>query len=775
MTIAGNLALGAVSTLAVHIGPAAANFDKLTVNGNLTITKGAALQTTLLGGFTPVNGNVFPIINATSITGALDGILPTNVVQQQTPTSISLAFNFVCSGTICFDNSAGDFRWNNPLNWSTDVLPGTQDNVAIELAGNNTIRFDSGAFSINKLFLASNNTLNFTGGSLDILNQAQFDGRVVLASGTLGGAGNFMFTGQFDWSGGTLTGSGTTLIDGSDSPAQLHITGTGDHALNRSLTSNVDVDWQGGSLSGSGDLTTTGAVQINTTATHIATNPAITANALKINAGTLELQRGDLTLANNGEVDVAAGATFLIDGGDFTHNAINNHGTVQVVAVNLLNVFGDQTGGVFDVDSESSLVFNGGTNTFAGSRIQGGGQADVFGVATINGAGLSVSGTDTLLDFVNNANVNGDGTLTTATGTKLALFGGTLANTGTITVNGDFQWGGGTIRGPGVLTTTGTTSLLVGNAPSVLINRIWNHTGVITWTGGDVVLNDANAILNNQAGGVINVALVGRSRVLGNGILHNLAGATLSVGNNSNTVIVQSGFTNDGTLVLNNELDLQKDFTNHGLITLGDNGSLVAGFDVEFPAPNVFANGSDGTITGTGTIDVKSFDNIAFVNNGVIAPGTTTDPTGTLFVDGNFVQSATGKLAVDLGGATPGTTYDVLNVSGQASLGGTLQVALTNSFVPAPGALFNVVAYQTTSGDFAQRIQPSGRVLTASIGTANYQLQLNAATNTAPQLQPENTVLVFTPPDVLVNNLTSPNDSAALVTFIPRKPPVACK
>src|SRR5262249_62212147 len=66
-----------------------------------------------------------------------------------------------------------------------------------------------------------------------------------------------------------------------------------------------------------------------------------------------------------------------------------------------------------------------------------------------------------------------------------------------------------------------------------------------------------------------------------------------------------------------------------------------------------------------------------------------------------YTQTCTGALNVDLGGTTAGTQYDRLAVSGTASLGGTLNIAVINGFQPALGNAFQVLTFGSSSGDFA--------------------------------------------------------------------------
>jgi hypothetical protein len=79
-------------------------------------------------------------------------------------------------------------------------------------------------------------------------------------------------------------------------------------------------------------------------------------------------------------------------------------------------------------------------------------------------------------------------------------------------------------------------------------------------------------------------------------------------------------------------------------------------------------------------------------------------------VVGNYSQP-TGVLNIGIGGPTPGTEYDQLNItgttgaptpldSGQADLGGTLNITLVNGSVPSVGDTFQIINYNPFVGDF---------------------------------------------------------------------------
>jgi autotransporter-associated beta strand protein/YVTN family beta-propeller protein len=107
-----------------------------------------------------------------------------------------------------------------------------------------------------------------------------------------------------------------------------------------------------------------------------------------------------------------------------------------------------------------------------------------------------------------------------------------------------------------------------------------------------------------------------------------------------------------------------------------------------------------GTIIDGGTLVVDGPQALGFgnviLNNGVL----TADPQ-TINVNGNYTQNVGGTLLLAIGGTGTGQ-HDSLNVSGHATLGGTLQLVPTNGFVPKPGDKLSIVtAAGGISGEFA--------------------------------------------------------------------------
>jgi len=158
-------------------------------------------------------------------------------------------------------------------------------------------------------------------------------------------------------------------------------------------------------------------------------------------------------------------------------------------------------------------------------------------------------------------------------------------------------------------------------------------------------------------------------------------------------------------------VDNPTDFENQGTVTIAAgsewNGSSAylqsAG---ETIVNGTFRNDEDlalqgGTLKGEGVIDFGDSGAGALVQSGgALAPGAS---TGQLTIEGDYEQNG-GALAIELGGLEPGTEYDVLNISGSATLGGPLEISLIDGFADAiqDGDSFTVLNAGSLTGTFSE-------------------------------------------------------------------------
>ena len=110
---------------------------------------------------------------------------------------------------------------------------------------------------------------------------------------------------------------------------------------------------------------------------------------------------------------------------------------------------------------------------------------------------------------------------------------------------------------------------------------------------------------------------------------------------------------------------------------------------------NTFVN-RGGTLAGSGSIKGNIND-----RGGMISPGDATGVPGVLKVTGNYTTWAShlagGTLSIHIGGAAAGQ-MSVLNIHGNANLGGFLDPVLVNGFVPEVGQSFTFLKYASFTG-----------------------------------------------------------------------------
>ncbi len=82
------------------------------------------------------------------------------------------------------------------------------------------------------------------------------------------------------------------------------------------------------------------------------------------------------------------------------------------------------------------------------------------------------------------------------------------------------------------------------------------------------------------------------------------------------------------------------------------------------------------------------------VNSGVVNVG---GAVGTLVVSGNYTQTGTGTLNIDL---STSTSHDRLQISGLATLAGALNLTGLNGYSPAPGLSFPIITWGGYTGGF---------------------------------------------------------------------------
>jgi hypothetical protein len=263
---------------------------------------------------------------------------------------------------------------------------------------------------------------------------------------------------------------------------------------------------------------------------------------------------------------------------------------------------------------------------------------------------------------------------------------------------------GAAIGSTGTYNLTGTGSLLINGTANLGIQG----AGIINQTGGTNVLAGGNLVLSLD-GDAIGTYL--------------LSAGSLSVSGNEYVPLVGTGIFNQsgGTNTIGSGYSLNVGGNGPGIYLLSGTGNLISP-TIVVGAPAGLLSVSGGTLlasnaltveaSGTLTIQGGSVNAGSLVNSGRICLTDPPDdePFGTVLVAGGFAQSSTGELDIALAGLTPGSQYDVLNVSGSATFAGTLDVSLADGFVPLPGDVFDIIDAGSVTGTFTTVNLPDGNL-----------------------------------------------------------------
>ncbi|HMP08166.1 MAG TPA: hypothetical protein PJ982_17595, partial [Lacipirellulaceae bacterium] len=277
--------------------------------------------------------------------------------------------------------------------------------------------------------------------------------------------------------------------------------------------------------------------------------------------------------------------------------------------------------------------------------------------------------------------------LTVSNGSGLSIAnGGALHVHGLSSVIGTLNWDEASVVSYGELSLMGTTNLYA-SGPRTLTGIVDNR-GTFNFVSGQLALQQAGATATQLRNlGTVSLSGTGTNFSFGSGaptIVNEPGGLITRTASGTATIAVP--MTNRGRIVSNTG-------------TLAFTGGLT--------------NTPSATIGGNGTIAAS------FTNSGRVAPG---NSPGILTIQGNYTQSLSGELEIEVGGLTAGTQHDRLDVvadpnlpgSGVATLAGRLNVPLIGGFVPNVGDQITfLTAEGGIAGDFNALFMPnpSGRAI----------------------------------------------------------------
>lgn len=470
--------------------------------------------------------------------------------------------------------------------------------------------------------------------------------------------------------------------------AEVHGTGAsiGSEANSRGSAAVVGADstWAidadlvvGGAGEGSLEVTESGRIEnenalMGSSSTSFATATISGAGSVWHNAGTLTVARGGtavLSISAGGSASSSAGIVGE-QSGSLGSATVAGAGSTWTNSLDLS--IGKSTGanGLLSLSESGSALAN---------AIYLGADVGATGAATIDGAGSTLHSVDRL--YVGHG---GSGTISVGSGGQLesgsAHIGSNVGANGAITVDGvGSLWANHNelhiaIEGAGNVTVSGGAELQGGS--EIVVGRGASGNGLLVVSGmGTQATTSGELRVADEGRGELRIE-DGAHVSSGRGVLAN------NVADAVGAVLIRGAGSNWS---LTAPLDVGR--IGQGLLTLADGGSVTASGDVTI--------GPLGQLKGDGTIRSN------VINGGVVAPGAS---PGTLHVEGNYTQNAEGSLQIGL--MSP-SNFDTVEITGSASLGGTLEIVLDEGYIPQGNPSFDVLDWGSRVGEFSSVILPT--------------------------------------------------------------------
>ena len=385
-------------------------------------------------------------------------------------------------------------NWDNPVNWSGDILPQATEDVCIpDQPGTPTIVIsNSQGANINSF--ESREALTILGSQLTLAAASEIDAPYLfnLAGGSVGGAGMLTVSGPMSWTEGGMNGSGTSVLNGITT-----ISGGGEKDLSsRTLTNNGTINWA------SGDLRVYSGTIINNSVTGVIDIQS-DADIVHVGGGVLgDLNNVGLLKKSGGSEPNATNINMNVDNTGIDPNGI------EVLSGRLSLAGGGLSWGHFETQGPGEVLeFSGGTHVLTKS-------APLDGLGEIRFSGGNATVTDPGYDLAGLTRVTG-GTVNfnaPASTDSLTFTGGTIGGSdtkqppqqSTLTVTtGPTLWTGGAFVGDGETILNGITTL------SGVVESRNIHSRTLTNNGTVNLLEDlrvgSGGTIHNSTTGIFDI------------------------------------------------------------------------------------------------------------------------------------------------------------------------------------------------------------------------------------------------------------------------------
>ncbi|WP_327520805.1 autotransporter-associated beta strand repeat-containing protein [Bosea sp. (in: a-proteobacteria)] len=605
------------------------------------------------------------------------------VVKEGTGTLTLTGANTYAGGTTI---SAGTLQIGNG---------GTTGSVTGNVVNDDALVFNrSDSVTYGSVISGSGSVTQSGGGTLILTNTNSYTGGTTITTGSTLQVGNGGTTGTLGT--GAITNDGVlaynfvsiginhTVTDTISGTGSLNVigggiilTGTNTYSGTTTIAANsglaIGNHTSTGTL-GTGAVVNGGELVVARTNRHVISNDISGSGALRQRGNGTAVLTGTNTYTGATTIDF--GRTLQVGDGGTTGTlgtgAVTNNGTLAFDRTDSPVVSNAITGsGSLTQTGSGTLIltgangYTGPTTIAAGSTLQlgNGGTTGSLGSGAVTNNGVLTVNRNTLGGPLTLANaIGGTGSLNVVSGGVYLTGANTYGGTTTIGPSGGIQVGaGGTTGSLGTGAVTNDGLLYLNRSNTHIVSNAISGSGELRQLGaGTAILtgnNTRTGITTIDSGRTLQVGDGGTTGTLGTGMVNN---AGTLVFNRTGQVTQTGAISGSGTLRKEGAGELVLT-GNHGYTgattvnagTLSVNGVLSASSQVTVNA--------GGTLGGVGTVTRTT------INGGTLSPG---NSVGTIAINGNLAFTPGSTYRAEIQGAAA----DQANVTGTASLAGTLQL-----------------------------------------------------------------------------------------------------
>jgi hypothetical protein len=258
------------------------------------------------------------------------------------------------------------------------------------------------------------------------------------------------------------------------------------------------------------------------------------------------------------------------------------------------------------------------------------------------------------------------GSLTIDVNTTAEATSGTIDGAGSLEIAGQLTANNETFQGAALVHVAGGGTLQLSGPKTTINGRTIKNDGTMNWGSGDLLFGANGGQITNN--GTLSITIQASQSIAGPGTVVNAGTMNVSIPDGT-TATINSSFSNTGSATIDvksGTLAISQ------AVTIGSNQRLILEGTANFTASGTLtiASGGEMDAQGTNTVTASTLTNSGILN---LEYG---PPFPTLDLNGNFVQTASGTLQINFDGGS--LNCSTLNITGSATLGGTLYVFLTN-------------------------------------------------------------------------------------------------